>query len=93
MSRLRSARGASRPAAAAPAARPAGRRPGVFVQAPRSDIYVALLGIALGAILLGCILLVLVLNGYEFKVTATAMSGPPSGIPAAVAGIPTTVHL
>jgi hypothetical protein len=52
-----------------------------------------MLGIALGAILLGCLLLFLVLNSYEFKVTATAMSGPSGGIPATIAGIPTTVHL
>jgi len=52
-------------------------RPGVFVQAPRSDIYVALLGIALGAMVLGCLLLVLVLNRYEFKTKAASLSPPP----------------
>ena len=39
----------------------------MFVQTPKSDIYVALLGVALGAMVLGCLLLVLVLQRYEFK--------------------------
>lgn len=71
MSRPRSAaaRGAS-------GAARAGGRPGVFVQAPRSDIYVAMLGIALGAMILGCLLLVLVLNRYEFKTKAAALTPP-----------------
>ena len=69
MSRTRSAPAASRPAAARPAARsaPAGGR-GVYVQAPKSDIYVVLLGISLGAILLGCLLLGVLMNGYGFQV-------------------------
>ena len=70
MSRLRPGRAASPAPAAAggrSAARPAGGRPGVFVQTPKSDIYVALLGVALGAMVLGCLLLVLVLQRYEFK--------------------------
>lgn len=76
MSRLRSARGASRPAGrgSAPAARPGQR--GVFVQAPKSDVYVALLGVALGAILLGCLFLILLLNRYEFKTKAAALPAP-----------------
>ena len=81
MSRVKSARegkagkpakGAAKPGrAATPAAkRPAAAgRPGVFVQKPRSDIYVALLSIALGAILLGCLLLALQLNAYEWKLS------------------------
>ena len=71
MSLQRSGRGASR-AAATPrgrAAAPAGQR-GVFVQTPKSDIYVVMLGVALGAIVLGCILLLLHLNRYEFKTKA-----------------------
>ena len=43
-----------------PPPRAGGGRPGVFVQAPRSDIYVAMLGVALGAMILGCLLLFLV---------------------------------
>jgi len=57
--------------------RPAGR-PGVFVQTPKSDIYVALLGIALGAMVLGCILLLLILNRYEFKTTVSTRT--PSSV-------------
>lgn len=73
MSRPRSApaRGASGGAARA-------GRPGVFVQAPKSDIFVAMLGIALGAMVLGCLLLVLLLNRYEFKTKAGALTPPPA---------------
>ena len=63
MSRPRSGRGASGGAAGA---RPAAQR-GVYVQTPKSDIYVALLGVALGAMIIGCLLLVLVLNRYGFS--------------------------
>ena len=79
MSRPRSGRGASPAGAARPAA--AAQR-GVYVQAPKSDIYVALLGVALGAMILGCLLLVLVLNRYEFKTKVAALS---PGRPAVVA--------
>jgi hypothetical protein len=74
LSRLRSSRGSK---AAAPAtksgARPtvaAGRRPGVLVQAPKSDIFVAMLGVALGAIVLACLLMLLILWRYDFKANA-----------------------
>jgi hypothetical protein len=72
MSRRRSTtpRGASAPRA--------GGRPGVFVQQPRSDVYVAMLGVALGAMVLGCLLLVLILNRYEFKTKAASLSTPAS---------------
>jgi hypothetical protein len=46
------------------------------VQTPKSDIYVALLGIALGAMVLGCILLLLILNRYEFKTKVSALTRP-----------------
>jgi len=71
LSRLRSSRGSS-PAArtARPAGAAAGRRPGVFVQAPKSDIFVAMLGVALGAILLACLLMLLILWRYDFKVNS-----------------------
>ena len=46
-----------------------GRPGGVFVQTPKSDIYVVLLGISVGAIVLGCVLLALLLNQYGFKST------------------------
>jgi hypothetical protein len=71
LSRPRSGRAASgggRPAA----------RPGVFVQAPKSDIYVTLLGVALGAMILGCLLLVLILNRYEFKTSVSLRTPLPS---------------
>ena len=68
MSRPRSGRAAS-----GGASRPAAARPGVFVQTPRSDIYVALLGIALGAMILGCILLLLILNRYGFSTKVTSL--------------------
>jgi hypothetical protein len=45
----------------------------VFVQAPKSDIYVVLLGVALGAMVLGCLLLLLVMNRYEFKTKVAAL--------------------
>jgi hypothetical protein len=83
----RSGRGASR---AAPAR---GGRPGVFVQAPKPDIYVALLAIALGAMLIGCLLMVLILNAYDFELKATAVAPPAGPALAAFSGNPTTVHL
>ena len=46
---------------------------GVYVQAPQSDIYVALLGVALGAMVLGCLLLILVLNNYGFSTKVGAL--------------------
>ena len=65
MSRPRSTRGntASRPAARA-------GRPGVFVATPKSDVYVAMLGISLAAMIIASLLMVILLNGYEFKVSA-----------------------
>jgi hypothetical protein len=98
LSRLRSSRGSK---TAAPATRSgprpavaAGRRPGVLVQAPKSDIFVAMLGVALGAIVLACLLMVLILWRYDFKANAKLAardSGPrvliavsePAGLPPA----------
>ena len=66
MSRLPSSRGSS--AAAAGRSSPAaGRRPGVLVQSPKSDIYVAMLGISLGAIIIACILMTLIFSKYELQ--------------------------
>jgi len=89
LSRLRSARGASGPKAS----RAGGGRPGVFVQAPQSDIYVTMLGVALGAMLLGCLLLLLILNRYEFKTTVSAASPPVPVALAAISEIPGSVRL
>ena len=73
MSRARSApaRGAS-----AAGGRPAGGRPGVFVQTPRSDIYVTMLGVALGAMILGCILLLLIWKRYDFQKSVSSLDAP-----------------
>jgi hypothetical protein len=71
----------SRPRSGRSSAAPAGRtgaRPGVFVQQPKSDIYVTMLGIALGAMLIGSILLALILAKYEFKTKAAALPAPVS---------------
>jgi hypothetical protein len=42
------------------------------VQAPKSDIYVALLGLALAAILIACLLMLIMLNSYGWSVKVTA---------------------
>jgi hypothetical protein len=67
MSRPRSsAQGRSTPARGG--GRPAGR-PGVYVATPQSDIYVTLLGVALGSMLISILLLALVWSRYDFKIT------------------------
>ena len=73
MSRPRSGRGANAGGSRAPAQR------GVYVQAPKSDIYVMLLGVSLGAMFLGCLLLLLVLNSYGWsrKVASITHVNPP----------------
>lgn len=68
MSRPKSGRGATAPGTARVAA-----ARGVYVQAPKSDIYVALLGVALGAMILGCVLLLVVLKSYDFKTKVSAL--------------------
>ena len=95
MSRLKSAP-AAKPRAGARSA-PAGAR-GVYVQAPKSDIYVILLAISLGAILLGCLLLGLVMNRYDFKTKPTASLPTFSSTERALASLtnsdnPSTVRL
>ena len=77
MSRPRSARGANAPAATA---RTPGGRPGVFVQKPQSDVYVALLGVSFVAMVIGCVLLVLILKRYEFKSTVSALTPPAASV-------------
>lgn len=73
MSRPRSGRGAS-----SSAPRTGGGRGGVFVPTPKSDIFVALLGVALGAMVLGCLLLLLVLNQYGFQTKVSAVTPAPA---------------
>ncbi len=75
MSRLASTRGSSSGATRAAGAQ---RRPGVFVQSPKSDIYVALLGISLGAIILATLLMLLLLNQYGFSTKVSATTAPPA---------------
>ena len=61
--------------------RPAGGARGVYVTAPKSDIYVALLGVALGAMALGCLLLVLVWSRYGFSTSVAANDFRPAKAP------------
>ena len=72
MSRPRSGR------SSAPAGRTPAGRPGVFVQTPKSDIYVVMLGVALGAMLLGVILMALIMRRYDFKTKVSALPPPAS---------------
>ncbi|CAN5685771.1 hypothetical protein BH23PLA1_BH23PLA1_12520 [soil metagenome] len=67
----RGAKGGGRSSASRPAVQRGGSGRGVYVQQPRSDVYVALLGVALGAMILGCLFLALKLNQYEFAVTVS----------------------
>src|SRR4051794_13689230 len=83
MSRLRSRGGTSpggtRPGGTRPGgARAGGAQRGVLVQTPQSDIYVALLGVALGAMIIGCLLLILVLSRYGFSTRVSSLGATPS---------------
>ena len=69
MSRPRSSTRSSASTPAARGGRAAGR-PGVYVATPKSDIYVTLLSVALGAMILATLLLTLLLNRYEFSISA-----------------------
>jgi hypothetical protein len=51
-------------------------RPGVFVQTPRSDLFVVMLGIALGAIVLSCLLMFLIWGMYGFQTSVSALWAP-----------------
>jgi hypothetical protein len=48
-----------------------------LVQSPKSDIFVVMLGIALGAVVLGCILMLIKFSGYGFSTKVSALSQPP----------------
>jgi hypothetical protein len=52
----------------------AGGPRGVYVQTPKSDIFVALLGVAAGAIFLGFLLLLIVLWRYDFSTSVSALA-------------------
>lgn len=45
---------------------------GIYVQQPKNDIFTILLGVALGALLIGCLFLVLKLNQYGFAINGPA---------------------
>ena len=64
---------------ARPAARGGAAR-GVYVQSPKSDIYVVMLSIGLGAMFLGSLLLIMILARYDFKVKASALPAAVSAI-------------
>lgn len=53
----------------------------MYVQAPKSDIFVLLLSISLGAILIGCLLLLLVWGRYDYSTTVASLTGIPLGDP------------
>ncbi|MGO9464552.1 MAG: hypothetical protein ACLQIB_24315 [Isosphaeraceae bacterium] len=78
MSRLRSSRGSSASSSGASATRSAAAsRSGagrVLVQAPKSDIYTVMLGIALGALVIGCLLMTLILNNYGFSTKVSSVT-------------------
>jgi hypothetical protein len=74
LSRLPSSRGSS---AAAPSSRSAGaaaRPRGILVQSPKSDIYVVLLGVSLGAIFIATILMIILLSRYGFSTKVAAVA-------------------
>jgi len=83
LSRLPSSRGSSASSGAPRSGVSAApRQRGIVIQSPKSDIFVVMLGIALGAIVLGCILMTLVLSRYSFstKVNVGAVSTPPRAV-------------
>ena len=57
---------------------------GVVVQKPKADIYTALLGIALTAILLAIICLWLEMSRYKYDYKATGASAAVSYVPTAL---------
>jgi len=52
-----------------------------------------MLGVALGAMILGCLLLVLKLNEYGFELKASALTPPPPTALVQFSENPTTVRL
>lgn len=78
MSRLRSGRGSNPTGASRAAAAPRGR--GVLVPAAKSDIYVALLGISLAAVVISCILMAWLLMSYDWKVSVSSATPTPSAL-------------
>lgn len=90
MSRLRLSRGSKdkgkgkgSTSSASRSSTPAARQRGVLVQAPKSDIYVALLGISLAAILIACLLMILLFGKYDWSTKVTAVA--PTSVTTSVA--------
>ena len=54
----------------------------IAVPKPKSDVYVALLAISLGALIVACILLALEMNRYQWKVTPPKAAVDPRPGPA-----------
>ena len=77
MSRLPSSRGSSSTSSRSTPV--VARRPGVVIQSPKSDIYVAMLGIALAAIVISCILMLMIFSRYSFS---TKVARLETGTPA-----------
>ncbi len=75
MSRLRSSRGSSAAQSTSSGQRSvaATRRGGVLVQAPKSDIYVVMLAIALGSMVIGSLLMILILSNYNFSAKVSSI--------------------
>jgi hypothetical protein len=48
----------------------------VLVQSPKSDIFVVMLGIALAAIVLGCLLMIVMFGRYSFSTKVSSLSPP-----------------
>jgi hypothetical protein len=48
----------------------------VLVQSPKSDIYVVMLSVALGAIVISVLMMIKLLANYEFKTKAAALPAP-----------------
>jgi hypothetical protein len=78
LSRLPAGRSTSAAASSARSAGAAARPRGVLVQSPKSDIYVVLLGVSLGAIFIATILMIVLLSRYSFstKVATVAAVAP-----------------
>ncbi len=57
--------------------------PASWCNRPKSDIYVVLLGISLGAILISCILMIVIFGRYDFSTKVSAIA--PAAAAAAIA--------
>jgi hypothetical protein len=53
----------------------------VAIAKPKNDIYVALLGIALGAVAIACILLAMEMSNYEWNVNPKVSLPPSLAVP------------